>query len=85
MKQTFDIETQTGEHVESSCTVNIDQVELGKRMVFIPESMGVYLPISMVDTNKTFCERSNKTFASYKNNYFLDMGSLDGKTRDLVK
>jgi hypothetical protein len=54
-------------------------------MFFIPYSTGVYLPLAMVDSQKTQCFMSNTTVMSYRNNYFLDMGSLEGKTRDFLK
>jgi len=60
-------------------------VERGKRMLFIPYSTGIYLPLAMSDSHKTQYCLSNTTVMSYRSNYFLDMGSLEGKTRDFLK
>lgn len=81
MKDTEDIEVQTDQDER----IDIGQVEPGKKMIFIPYSTGVYLPLAIVDSQRTQLELATTTISSYHNNYFLDMSTLEPKTRDFLK
>jgi len=52
MKETFEVETQTCDSSDDRF-VEIGPVQRGKRMLFIPYSTGMYLPLAMSDSHKT--------------------------------
>ncbi|EAS03884.2 hypothetical protein TTHERM_00455230 (macronuclear) [Tetrahymena thermophila SB210] len=73
-------------------SINFTKLEEGTKMLFIPSSNDIYVPLILKQLNdgaifndqNTSASSASLSISTYKNNYFLDFDTLDKKVKELL-